>query len=548
MNSKETFKELSQSTLKFSYDAQSPEDYEKAMDKWEDLQRKYPDSIRDLFKWEMVYVANQVEKETLAFNLLFQLLQNTLDEDGLPGFVEVLSLDAPDEYSNLVNKPLWSKVEQIAQAHKKSYYKELELSQDEFYRVKPLTIDSSKDARELYEQLKNYGPYLDKEKSIYSLSFAVKDTLNGSFLVKLPPNYTSSKKYPVLIVLHGAVRFTTFSDFQVPSFVLGDHHRYYTQLSDVQDVILIFPSADKNYNWMTSQEGFFMVPSILRKVKKALSIDDNKVFLTGHSNGATGSFSYWMKDPSDFAGFFGFNTYPKVFTGGTFLENAKNSSFTNFSTDQDYYYPPWANDTLNVVMDSLGANYADYRYNGYPHWFPEFKASKAAVEILFSSMEKNQREPLPKEILWQWDDNANGNIHWLAQMQLDTLSNGYKPIPRINFTIDKWLEYSEQEGKEDDLIEVEVKRKAFSFAGKSARIKANYDQNTFHITTQNVGSLCVLISPEQINMQQPVSIYINDQLMYSQVVEYDKDFMLENFNINQDRSKIWVNKICLDIF
>ncbi|MHC5353397.1 alpha/beta hydrolase-fold protein [Myroides sp. LJL115] len=216
----------------------------------------------------------------------------------------------------------------------------MDLAQEEFYKTKQLPIDSTKSARELYEQLKNYAPYLDKEKINYSLSFAINDTLNSSFLVHLPANYNPSRRYPVLVVLHGAVRFTRLSDFQVPSFVLGDYHRYYTEIADLKDVILVFPSADKNYNWMTSDAGFFMVPSIVRMIKKTLSIDDNKVFLTGHSNGATGSFSYWMKDPSDFAGFFGFNTYPKVFTGGTFVENAKNSSFINFSTDLDYYYPP----------------------------------------------------------------------------------------------------------------------------------------------------------------------------------------------------------------
>jgi len=47
-----------------------------------------------------------------------------------------------------------------------------------------------------------------------------------------------------------------------------------------------------------------------------------------------------MNQPTPFAGFYGFNTQPKVFTGGTFVENIKNRSFINFSTDQDYYFHP----------------------------------------------------------------------------------------------------------------------------------------------------------------------------------------------------------------
>lgn len=120
---------------------------------------------------------------------------------------------------------------------------------------------------------------------------------------------------------------------------------------------------------MTSDKGFFIVPAIVKQLKKAININDNKIFITGHSNGATGSFSYLIKQPTQFAGFYGFNTEPKVYTGGTFIENVLNRSFINFSTDQDYYFPPNANDSLNKLMDSINADYKDYRYKGFPHWF-----------------------------------------------------------------------------------------------------------------------------------------------------------------------------------
>lgn len=98
-----------------------------------------------------------------------------------------------------------------------------------------------------------------------------------------------------------------------------------------------------------------------------------------------------------------------------------------------------------------------------------------------------------------------------------------------------------------DLIEVDLHRQAFSFTRKSVKIQANYSQNTFRLTTQNVASFCVLVSPKQINMQEPVLIYVNDQLVFNQVVGYDKEFMLENFSKNQDKDRLWVNKICIDL-
>ncbi|MGB0405594.1 MAG: hypothetical protein ACPGDB_05375, partial [Fusobacterium sp.] len=42
------------------------------------------------------------------------------------------------------------------------------------------------------------------------------------------------------------------------------------EYADKNNVILIFPKGNKKYNWMTSDAGFFMVPSIVRQLKKAV--------------------------------------------------------------------------------------------------------------------------------------------------------------------------------------------------------------------------------------------------------------------------------------
>jgi predicted peptidase len=46
-----------------------------------------------------------------------------------------------------------------------------------------------------------------------------------------------------------------------------------------------------------------------------INIDDNRVLITGDFNGATGSSSNPMKQPSSFAAFYGFNTRPSVARG-----------------------------------------------------------------------------------------------------------------------------------------------------------------------------------------------------------------------------------------
>jgi hypothetical protein len=250
-----------------------------------------------------------------------------------------------------------------------------------------------------------------------------------------------------------------------------------------------------------------------------------------------------MKQPTHFSGFFGFNTQPKIYTGGTFVENLLNRSYINFSTDQDYYYPPNANDSLSKLMNSINADYKDYRYNGFPHWFPEFDESEPAYKILFSDIKERERNPFPEKIMWEFDDNNYGDIDWLTNIKLDTLTSKKPWHKNLNFDINKELKYNEN----DSLIEVTVDKKAFSFPRKSGKIIASYKNNEFRIETSCIESFKIMISPEMINIKKKVKIYINDRLYFNQKIKYSKNFMLKNFEETKDRIQIWINEIILKV-
>src|SRR5699024_9908672 len=131
-----------------------------------------------------------------------------------------------------------------------------------------------------------------------------------SYFIHLPKNYNPQKEYPLLFFLHGAVNGNKLQSFQTPELALHNWNRFYTKYASQNNVILVFPSGGEKYNWMYPGDGFFMVPEMLKRIKNSINVNDDKVFISGHSNGATGSFSYLMKQPTEFAGFYGFNTYP----------------------------------------------------------------------------------------------------------------------------------------------------------------------------------------------------------------------------------------------
>ena len=505
--------------------------YEKAYD-------NYSDSINDRTLYNASLLANDLMNFDIAFKFLKPLSELIEDEEGYPGWDYIIGEYAKDDYKNLLNHPRWKYLEKKAIIKQKTFFEELYSSEKEFFDVNKVEYPKNLSAAKIYNHIKESNPYKNKLKQDYSLSLKINDTLTSSYFVHLPKNYNPEKEYSALLFLHGAVHYNTFSKFQTKSN-LKYWNRFYTKYSNENDVILIFPQGNKEYNWMTSDKGFFMIPKIIRQLKRAINIDNNKIFISGHSNGATGSFSYLMKDPTLFAGFFGFNTQPKVFTGGTFIENIKNRSFINFSTDQDYYYPVEANDSLSNLCRRINADYKDYRYNGFPHWFPEFDESEPAYKIIFDDINSRSRNPFPEELNWEIDDENNGNIDWLNDIKLDTLGQNKVWHKNLNFKITKWLEYNDS----DSLIVKNVNKTAFNLPNKSGKIITKYQHNEFHFTTSNIMSFKLYISPEMVNLKKKIKVFVNGKLHFNQKITYDKEFMLKSFKNNGDREQIWVNNI-----
>ncbi|SHF26590.1 hypothetical protein [Pedobacter caeni] len=374
----QTYKQLIDSAGHISETAKGAVGKSKALNIYEKAFALYPKNMKNWDRYKASILAAALAKKDQAFKQLAFLAKDGLANN--PGWEIITGADAAADYKNLLKDPRWKKLEQKARLERKTFYQLLMVHQQEFQRrVSPdKNRMEQQNGKELYRYLKDEEGFLAKKSRDYSIQFKISDTAITSYYVRLPKDYNPKKRYSLLFFLHGAVNYTSLADYQ-SSYILGDWNRFYTKYADQQEVIMVYPAGSKKYNWMKPDDGFFMIPAMLREIKKSINIDDDKVFISGHSNGATGSFSYLMKQQSPFAGFYGFNTKPKVFTGGTFIKNILNRSFFNVSTDMDYYYHPDAHDSLTVMMKKIGADYHDHRYNGFPHSFPEYDESEPAM-------------------------------------------------------------------------------------------------------------------------------------------------------------------------
>ncbi|NQV17136.1 MAG: PDZ domain-containing protein [Armatimonadetes bacterium] len=88
---------------------------------------------------------------------------------------------------------------------------------------------------------------------------------------------------------------------------------------------------------------------------------------------------------------------------------------------------------------------------------------------------------------------------------------------------------------------------AFILNKPSGAVKVKYWGNHFEIETSRVDELAIYIHPDMVNLKIPVTVNINDEEVFNDLIAIDREFMVENFKTNFDRKALWVNRIVLKL-
>ncbi|SDH42608.1 hypothetical protein SAMN04487996_1373 [Dyadobacter soli] len=364
------------------------------------------------------------------------------------------------------------------------------------------------------------------------------------YLVQLPPGFDGSKAYPVVVVLHGAVAYQPETR-DVPDSVDTFFGRFFMRMASESGFIAVFPYGTKTYNWMMPEDGFGLVPEVLRQVKRLFPVDDSRVYITGHSNGATGAFSYLMKQPSLFAGFSGINNRPQVRTGGTFFRNALNRSFYNVATDYDYYFPLEGHQGVTRLATQLGINWQNREILGKrTHGFLINDQSDESLQVytqLFADMASKKRNPFRERLYWECEDTQNGRCDWLEITRLDTLANAQSWQTPVNVPVTGWRKVMNPA----ELID--STSNAFQFPRRSGAVQATYAGNRFELTTSWVGKVKLFLSPEMIDFAKPLQVRINGKQVFASRVEMDKALMLSSYRRESDHQAVWAASLELAV-
>jgi len=131
----------------------------------------------------------------------------------------------------------------------------------------------------------------------------------------IPANYDAKKKWPMVVALHGM-------EGDENSFFAGYDNGAIRRVAEERGYIIVCPKGRGPYSmYLASAESD--VIAVINEMKRDFSIDDDRVYLMGHSMGGYGAWSIAVNNPDIFA------AIAPISGGGTPLSRPKLKAITH---------------------------------------------------------------------------------------------------------------------------------------------------------------------------------------------------------------------------
>lgn len=143
-----------------------------------------------------------------------------------------------------------------------------------------------------------------------------------------------------IIFLHGGVNNPYFdqpADKISLDYIVENNQEFLTQAS-INGFNVIIPITNDSLNWLENPKQTFIE---LKKMVVQSSVDSREIYISGFSDGGTGSFKIFYQNPDYFDGLIVFNGYPqhKNFYKTIDYKKVENKKILFFSTDKDKVIP-----------------------------------------------------------------------------------------------------------------------------------------------------------------------------------------------------------------
>jgi PDZ domain-containing protein len=290
----------------------------------------------------------------------------------------------------------------------------------------PAVLKSRVGFDEAYRRLQRGRSYQPQPGGIVRMENRTVDGVEHFFAVNVPETYDPSRRYQVRFHLHGGVNGRR-TNAPVGTGSIG-------ALAGA-DQIYVIPYAWADAPWWSDDQALNLV-EIIDLVKRRFNVDENRVVVSGVSDGGTGAYYIAMRETTPFAAFLPLNGYLMVLAardiddGMVFPGNLRNKPIFAVNGGRDPLYPSRVVDPTIEQLKRGGVTVAYHPQPDAGHntaWWPDVKDTFEAF------VSEHPRNPLPDALTWEVGNTPEHHrAHWLVIDTLGVQRDDAKALPDLN--------------------------------------------------------------------------------------------------------------------
>jgi len=227
--------------------------------------------------------------------------------------------------------------------------------------------------------------------------FSDADDTEQPYGLYLPKNYDPQKKYPLVMMLHGAgsnhrlALRRVFGKSNAEGETDAEATRYFPAWEDVEYIVASpYARGTAGYQGIPEED----VYDVLDDVKKRFNIDENRVYLTGLSMGGGGTLWLGLTRPDIWAAIAPVCPAPPAGTMDLAI-NALNFPVHFFHGDADPVVPvagtrKWVSDMQDMGVEVFYKEFADVKHDSWVNAYDN--------EFIFEWFGPAVREPFPNKV------------------------------------------------------------------------------------------------------------------------------------------------------
>jgi dienelactone hydrolase len=332
------------------------------------------------------------------------------------------------------------------------------------------------------------------------------DNKTFHYAMYVPESYDGAHVYPLVVCLHGAgFGGETYLD------------RWQPRLKD--DFLLACPTINDAAWWTKEAED--LVLAVIADVSRTYWVDPDRVFLTGMSNGGTGTFLIGLNHADRFAALVPMaSALPRALY--PLLENARSTRFYIIHGARDEVMPVRYSRELVSYLQENGFQVVYREHNKeHPmaggHFFP-----REELPDLVDWLSVRHRLPVPGAFAVVRDRDHTEPLYWI---RIDE-SRGAASFRA-----------SETDKEESARLQ----------EGAWARVDGRIDGHTIAVRTDRVARYTLLLNQELVDLNQPVLVLTNGTVSFEGRLKTDGAVLLRHARAIRDPDRLVLAELTITV-